>query len=103
MCRIPSRSSAHRVMNKMGALGIIIYTGKLNVREHPFNLKGVGGLWFFVGKKFLSALIEKRFLSLKWAEKKILLALKKYCFCRKKIMSVISNFVCENSPPPPLS
>ena len=29
--------------------------GKMEIRdipEHPFNLKGEGGLWFFWGKKF---------------------------------------------------
>ena len=43
---------------------------------------------FLGGNKFLSAnLIEKIFLSLKWAEKNILLAIcafKKYCFLEKK-------------------
>ena len=43
------------------------------IREHPFNLKGGGGPWFFMGENILSAnLIEKQFLS------------QKYCFCRKK-------------------
>ena len=37
-----------------------------NLREHPFNLKGGRGYGFFW---------EKFFLSLKWAEKNILLAL----------------------------
>ena len=46
------------------------------LREHPFNLKGGGGAMVFWGKIFLSInLIEKKILSLKWAEKNILLAL----------------------------
>ena len=48
----------------------------IDIREHPFNLKGEGGYGFFGGKQILSAnLIEKNFLSLKWEEKHILLAL----------------------------
>ena len=46
------------------------------IREHPFNLKGGGELCFFRKKIVLSAnFIEKKFLSVKWAEKNILLAL----------------------------
>ena len=40
------------------------------LREHSFNLRGGGAMVFFGGKQFLSTnLIEKQFLSLKWAEK----------------------------------
>ena len=56
-----------------------------HLREHPFNLKGGGGGGFSVCK-----FDGKKILSLTWAEKNILFALwalKKYCFCRKKIMS----------------
>ena len=46
------------------------------LRERPFNFKGGGGYGFWGEKKFLSAnLIEKKILSLKWAETNILLAL----------------------------
>ena len=49
---------------------------------------GGGGLWFFWGKKFMSTnLIEKKNLSVKWTEKKILLALcalKNIVFVEKK-------------------
>ena len=59
-----------------------------SIREHPFNLKGEGELCFFWGKQILSAnLIEKKILSLKWAEKNILLglcALKNIVFVEKK-------------------
>ena len=58
----------------------------MTIREHPFNLKG-GGAMFFWGKTFLLAnLIEKKFQSLKWTEKKILLelcALKNIVFVEK--------------------
>ena len=61
------------------------------IREHPFNLKGGVGVWFFGEFFFLSAnLIEKQILSMKWPEKNIpvgTLCLKQYYFCRKKIMS----------------
>ena len=63
----------------------ILYEQKLlrdTVREHPFNLNGEGWVYVFLwGEKFMSAnLIEKYFLF-------ELCALKKYCFCRKIIMS----------------
>ena len=62
----------------------------MSFREHPFNLKEGGGAMVFFGEKFLSAnLIEKKILSLKWAEQNILLALVEKCceiffFCAAK-------------------
>ena len=79
------------------------------IREHPFNLKW-GGYGFFWGKHF--CLLEKKFLSQKWAEKNIMLALcalKIIVFVEKKIMLREKKF-CEkkyfdsekNHSPPPL-
>ena len=59
----------------------------INKREHPFNLKGGGGLWFFWKKNFLSP-IEKKIVSEIGRKKYSVstLCFKKYCFSRKKLM-----------------
>ena len=54
------------------------------LREHPLNLKGVGAMVVWVKNLCWQIRLKKKILSMKWAEQNILLALKKYCFCRKK-------------------
>ena len=70
-------------------------------REHPFNLKGRGG-YAILGNKFLLAnLMEKKNLSLTWAEKKYsesILCLKKIVFVEEK--NVDSEKKNHSHPPP---
>ena len=48
------------------------------IREHPFNLKGVGGaMCFFLEKISVRKFDGKKILSLTWAENDILKAFKK--------------------------
>ena len=75
------------------------------LREHPFNLKGGGGLWFFGGEKFLLAnLIEKKNSVSEMGRKKYsvsTLCLKNCCFCRKIHNVATRIFWLRNPPPPP--
>ena len=64
--------------------------GTIHFREHPFNLKGGGGggAMVFMGEKYsVCKFAFKKILTLKWAEKNILLALcalKNIVFVEKK-------------------
>ena len=57
------------------------------LREYPFNLKGGEGAMIFFGEKnSVCKFALKTFLSLKWAEKNILLA-----FCALKIIVFVEK------------
>ena len=64
------------------------------IRDRPFNLEVCGGgLWVFLREKNCQHMIEKKNLSLTWAEKNSLstLCLKRTCFHRK--INVAKNYL----------
>ena len=82
----------HLTIDTLHIIGTFLglYKVSLLVREHPFNLKrGPVGAMGFRRKKFLSPKIDKFFSVSEMGRTKYsvsTLCLKKYCFCRKKIM-----------------